>query len=256
MSRETRSTTARFLLTPLREGRRYIPQRKCAECAFLLTPLREGRLKTPSLKSLSSSDFYSRPCGRGDRRHSFGVSAPRSFLLTPLREGRLWPCRAFSVSRRHFYSRPCGRGDCRTIGEFPKLDNFYSRPCGRGDQVFLCPRRLGLISTHAPAGGATVSAVVTIDAAVKISTHAPAGGATRGLLVFLSAPYFYSRPCGRGDVRPGKRRHGLDQISTHAPAGGATRYRREQEQKEDAFLLTPLREGRPAPSLHGSGSCR
>ena len=55
--------------------------------------------------------------------------------------------------------------------------------------------------------------------------------------------YFYSRPCGRGDVRSANARARFVRISTHAPAGGATvivgkcAYCRE-------FLLTPLREGR------------
>ena len=83
------------------------------------------------------------------------------------------------------------------------------------------------------------------DAGNIISTHAPAGGATRnaGLIrdgdLFLLTPlregrqrargrlseylHFYSRPCGRGDV-----------AVTVAPADTVT------------FLLTPLREGRPA----------
>ena len=55
-----------------------------------------------------------------------------------------------------------------------------------------------------------------------ISTHAPAGGATARLRKSaVGLVYFYSRPCGRGDLL-------LEQsvpktrISTHAPAGGAT----------------------------------
>ena len=57
------------------------------------------------------------------------------FLLTPLREGR--PCRA---------------SGCGIL-----FVDFYSRPCGRGDRC--APRPGGVldeISTHAPAGGATV----------------------------------------------------------------------------------------------------
>ena len=56
-----------FLLTPLREGRLYLPF-PCRRCfaAFLLTPLREGRQII---------------------RKYFGL--PEQFLLTPLREGRL-----------------------------------------------------------------------------------------------------------------------------------------------------------------------
>ena len=34
--------------------------------------------------------------------------------------------------------------------------------------------------------------------------------------------YFYSRPCGRGDVEDGVFLTLTNQISTHAPAGGAT----------------------------------
>ncbi len=36
------------------------------------------------------------------------------------------------------------------------------------------------------------------------------------------APYFYSRPCGRGDVAGGRCFEIRALISTHAPAGGAT----------------------------------
>ena len=122
------------------------------------------------------------------------------------------------------------------------------------------------ISTHAPAGGATF-VVRSQPRSLLISTHAPAGGATLPWMgraypggVFLltplregrrkkpmqaeSRPYFYSRPCGRGDTaacsfffvcfyfysRPCGRddlaseaAQVLGCISTHAPAGGATR---------------------------------
>ncbi len=86
------------------------------------------------------------------------------------------------------------------------------------------------ISTHAPAGGATSGGVVDGYVLASISTHAPAGGATKGpcsfpaCRSFLLTPlregrrsqlqklsglfcYFYSRPCGRGDLCAG-----------HAPA--------------------------------------
>ncbi len=54
--------------------------------------------------------------------------------------------------------------------------------------------------------------------------------------------YFYSRPCGRGDVR-GNLKIALVNISTHAPAGGATA-RASRLAVGAIFLLTPLREGR------------
>ena len=80
-----------------------------------------------------------------------------------------------------------------------------------------------IISTHAPAGGATREAF-TMDKYTIISTHAPAGGATMWPKSpatlrnkFLLTPlregrpgaggngaaqedHFYSRPCGRGDT--------------------------------------------------------
>ena len=41
-------------------------------------------------------------------------------------------------------------------------------------------------------------------------------------------------------------------ISTHAPAGGATMLAENKEDKEDKFLLTPLREGRRRVRSTGS----
>ena len=102
----------------------------------------------------------------------------QKFLLTPLREGRqAVPVRL--SEREDFYSRPCGRGDDPRICEVWHCPNFYSRPCGRGDLrgrgAYSHKRK---ISTHAPAGGATIMLGVTAVAALDISTHAPAGGAT------------------------------------------------------------------------------
>ena len=56
--------------------------------------------------------------------------------------------------------------------------------------------------------------------------------------------YFYSRPCGRGDLagEAGLHRRPFG-ISTHAPAGGATGEDLRAAQRVQ-FLLTPLREGR------------
>ena len=57
----------------------------------------------------------------------------------------------------------------------------------------------------------------------RISTHAPAGGATvGGVLPVTNNANFYSRPCGRGDPLVAASTTALHNISTHAPAGGAT----------------------------------
>ena len=79
-----------------------------------------------------------------------------------------------------------------------------------------------LISTHAPAGGATLP-ICQRHNLCRISTHAPAGGATRKAFGVIPRDwYFYSRPCGRGDDGLLLRLYHRICISTHAPAGGAT----------------------------------
>ena len=62
---------------------------------------------------------------------------------------------------------------------------FYSRPCGRGDYLALEAEATQIIiSTHAPAGGATADGYEGTEWRKSISTHAPAGGATSGKGVF------------------------------------------------------------------------
>ena len=78
-----------FLLTPLREGRPTHTKKPASHATFLLTPLREGRRSDLHTKERTESNFYSRPCGRGDRPYIIGASDDYPFLLTPLREGRL-----------------------------------------------------------------------------------------------------------------------------------------------------------------------
>ena len=143
------------------------------------------------------------------------------FLLTPLREGRL---------RRHDGLHRAGM-------------HFYSRPCGRGDFAASISLRSCIISTHAPAGGATGCKPYSFPN-WKISTHAPAGGATkccgrrRG-----GFPYFYSRPCGRGDGRVDVTVDGAKLfLLTPLREGRPSRFRRCPCRPR--FLLTPLREGR------------
>ena len=111
--------------------------------------------------------------------------------------------------------------------------HFYSRPCGRGD--------------------APGSFIVPLSE--SISTHAPAGGATLRGLIILGAIYdFYSRPCGRGDVdRLAEVVHEPNFYSRPCGRGDQTRPCRQTVRT--GFLLTPLREGRrmesstfPSPS--------
>ena len=109
--------------------------------------------------------------------------------------------------------------------------NFYSRPCGRGDEADVCGRNAVIISTHAPAGGATAKPGYGVQGH-HISTHAPAGGATSPEdAASRSAPLFLLTPLREGRPQAGRRRHHGHRISTHAPAGGATRWPRRSARR-------------------------
>ena len=121
------------------------------------------------------------------------------FLLTPLREGRPEPVRRVKSSG-DFYSRPCGRGDFfRAATESQCLSYFYSRPCGRGDEHHLEALRLLIISTHAPAGGATRAASAILSWSSPFLLTPLREGRPECTALSRSRIYFYSRPCGRGD---------------------------------------------------------
>ena len=80
------------------------------------------------------------------------------FLLTPLREGRPVGSVVLSVLLP-FLLTPLREGRRSRIDFNINLLYFYSRPCGRGDAVWnVMHQRHRLISTHAPAGGATCAA--------------------------------------------------------------------------------------------------
>ena len=99
------------------------------------------------------------------------------------------------------------------------------------------------ISTHAPAGGATVAAAVCLPVFHPISTHAPAGGATSSDIhgnaqyEFLLTPLREGRPAGMFSF-PSRTKFLLTPLREGrrtVPSRYASRL---------LFLLTPLREGR------------
>ena len=78
------------------------------------------------------------------------------------------------------------------------------------------------ISTHAPAGGATINKGTPDRIHLAISTHAPAGGATyRGFGIDATLIISTHAPAGGATCSRGRSPACLH-ISTHAPAGGAT----------------------------------
>ena len=146
--------------------------------------------------------FYSRPCGRGDNPHTRSqLQRPAYFYSRPCGRGDQSHTSS-TRSRCYFYSRPCGRGDQCGHGSYAQHDRFLLTPLREGRQNAIAARRMDVrISTHAPAGGATKRDFVVRADDLQISTHAPAGGATSPPPVSTRRRfYFYSRPCGRGDV--------------------------------------------------------
>ena len=145
---------------------------------FLLTPLREGRPKywlyAPNVIGISTHA----PAGGATRNWCGWCAAAFRFLLTPLREGRPGVHRLNLDQVTISTHAPAGGATQKPYRRCPTRIYFYSRPCGRGDAVkwiatcgncvfLLTPLREGrlvsgststvseLISTHAPAGGAT-----------------------------------------------------------------------------------------------------
>ena len=148
-----------FLLTPLRKGRPILSVYLVIDFrTFLLTPLREGRRSPTYTRFGNSSHFYSRPCGRGDPAGK-AEYVGQVFLLTPLRERRRSCSRCCSSTDSHFYSRPCGRGDVARSSVAAMSFPFLLTPLREGRRASAStPRTPEMISTHAPAGGATQAA--------------------------------------------------------------------------------------------------
>ena len=264
----TRPSCSRlFLLTPLREGRlreeekvilcrrisTHAPaggataQQICDCCGLLISthapaggatsrqiPARSSfsRISTHAPAGGATSGFrYGKrarsiisthaPAGGATARHCRRLGR-RTFLLTPLREGR--------------------RTAYRKTLRLPS--HFYSRPCGRGDNMSDCIIQISRISTHAPAGGATVAALGQRIFG-RISTHAPAGGATfaRSSCVhffrFLLTPLREGRPASRIACSSRWTAFLLTPLREGRPGTAEMTY------ECVVFLLTPLREGRP-----------
>ena len=168
----------RFLLTPLREGRRLTLEQLEMRVHISTHAPAGGATSGAGANGIARSHFYSRPCGRGDAHGrtygSFRQISTHAPAGGATRGG--WPVIGLdgeisthapaggatrtlqprTLGALDFYSRPCGRGDGVSQWCGVTISDFYSRPCGRGDGE-PCNRELWArwISTHAPAGGAT-----------------------------------------------------------------------------------------------------
>ena len=100
--------SARFLLTPLREGRRSRNRRSSARTVFLLTPLREGR-----------------PCRDAGR----AAAGPPISTHAPAGGATAAECAAGGLLT-YFYSRPCGRGDSQAAEYRRQIQISTHAPAG------------------------------------------------------------------------------------------------------------------------------
>ena len=167
-----------FLLTPLREGRPDAALQTDREDWISTHAPAGGATRRRRRLHTDAADFYSRPCGRGDRGGRTSRDTRPGFLLTPLREGRRTidgglceECRFLLTPLRE------GRPASGTISVHVSL--FLLTPLREGRRRHSSPPRVG----------------------EHISTHAPAGGATWEVSDDCRGTWnFYSRPCGRGDL--------------------------------------------------------
>ena len=291
---------ASFLLTPLREGRRAalyaeegaytISTHAPAGGATITAPVpvptfyisthapaggatrRRRRLHT------DAADFYSRPCGRGDRGGRTSRDTRPGFLLTPLREGRrtidgglceecrflLTPLRegrpasgTISVHVSLFLLTPLREGRRVRNGErgCAPLD-FYSRPCGRGDKIVIVyGRGKSTISTHAPAGGATRQDLCGHGVGQFLLTPLREGRPPSACRL-RRPPYFYSRPCGRGDAVDGER-YGTEIYFYSRPCGrGDSWWRARRGRTSCDFYSRPCGRGDAQGAGHGRAEAR
>ena len=238
------SCTSHFYSRPCGRGDHRLQAGLPPHPRFLLTPLREGRLHRSrffhTIDTISThapaggatrrrrccctrqSNFYSRPCGRGD-----------AGMRLRERSGRQISTHA-----------PAG-GATNTFGASKRSSSSISThaPAGGATSQRASARAKRFISTHAPAGGATICGLIVADPNQFLLTPLREGRLEDHRRPHADQRNFYSRPCGRGDLDFPAILAAAEIISTHAPAGGAT-LRLHAQQVRFAFLLTPLREGR------------
>ena len=101
------------------------------------------------------------------------------------------------------------------------LLHFYSRPCGRGDEKGRRERETGHISTHAPAGGATLTHTRLPFTSTFLLTPLREGRHQRQQHIVLDLPFLLT-PLREGRLIVNDEKQIVMEISTHAPAGGAT----------------------------------
>ena len=180
----SKSEKSRYISTHAPAGGATLRDFPALHKLFISTHAPAGGATNPLCAELAApAHFYSRPCGRGDRRQWSNYPARGS----------------------HFYSRPCGRGDPLVITYSGGKDSISTHaPAGGAtpvdnvcvqfvDQFLLTPLREG-----------RQAALYAVREGHPDFYSRPCGrGDQKDLGRDSAAKYFYSRPCGRGDQRFG-----------------------------------------------------
>ena len=185
-----------FQSTPLREGRP-IPRQAFQGVAHVSihAPARGATWAEEWERFVKAVSIHAP--ARGATSFQPPIHHCHQFQSTPLREGRRW----------HMLVEG-------------KSGGFNPRPCARGDLDFVELDRIGGVSIHAPARGATSRNCATLTGRKSFNPRPcargdrPSGGCRK------SSRCFNPRPCARGDIV------------------------RCRNQQHGEFQSTPLREGR------------
>ena len=167
---------------------------------FQFPPLREGRRWTPQRRLPPLPISIPAPA-RGATANFFTPSSTVLFQFPPLREGRrLFP---YLCPQTYFYfnSRPCARGDRPRPARRSRRNDFNSRPCARGDIYRKSACALSRISIPAPARGATNSRIFPLPSPYVFQFPPLREGRRNPKEKQQKQAYFNSRPCARGDQR-------------------------------------------------------
>ena len=189
----------RFLLTPLREGRRLTLEQLEMRVHISTHAPAGGATFQSSGSCLRTTISTHAPAG-GATLIAAAASGSSLFLLTPLREGR------------------------RAVHPYPRRQILISThaPAGGATVRFYRSRRARMISTHAPAGGATNPAVKLMRIMDDFYSRPCGRGDQCTPQSFLGAMIFLLTPLREGRRQPASPQCQGLRISTHAPAGGAT----------------------------------
>ena len=236
---------AGFLLTPLREGRLAVFQQFNRRKIGISTHAPAGGATgRTAQRRWCLIHFYSRPCGRGDLYEMPRVDHETTISTHAPAGGATFSSEVFQGKASISTHAPAG-GATPDQGYYGLSGVFLLTPLREGRQLRPKERRTNMaLFLLTPLREGRLRRVEKGRRNSPISTHAPAGGATRTRRRRSRWPlYFYSRPCGRGDVGRRLGRAGRDLISTHAPAGGATRIWSPPSTKLRNFYSRPCGRG-------------